>query len=1305
MAFADVAANLRLNISNFSAGITAASKQMGTFAKNMNKQYGDASKALTNHNFGLKDTSRIVQGIMVAQTFYTGARAIREATNALWDFNKSLDYAHITYSALFGDTKLASNFMNVLQEHSIKTIFDYQDLADASKKLLAYGIEYKNLMFIMEGLTNLGAMSGDTAALDRISLALGQIYTRGKLTAEEMRQLANAYVPISEIVQEKFNLTPDEMGQVGKLNLPAGEVINAIVDYANERFASVGDAAMYTITGLQNKIVDTLKVMGTEMLTPITNAYKSFLAYVANGLEAIRDEFATGGIGGVFEYLVPDPNTQQMIRQFVANVRNLFMSLASAGVVAGQVFGNFAHVLVSAFNIVSPVIVTFTNVLAAALNGMLSTRTGATLLRIALLGAAAAFVVMRVHAAGALIVTAVTKAVMGLSRALLILASLVTKHPILALLAGLAIALVGVSTASNNANSGLNKLFDTISGAGGGSSSGDVLQNVEKDITDSTDAIEDFNDRFEDGASAAEDMADGIDGVGSAADKARKKAGLLSFDEVFKLNEPTDSSGAGSGAGAGAGIGDDIENLIDGLGGLGDALIPDIPDFSDFVDDFTDGLFGGLRDGLLTKLASLGIGAYLAGKIAESLRKMPLAGVTSAARNVAFMVMRAISGALLGLGIDAVASQFTQKLWQVLEDKFNLMDGSAEQAKLGATIGSAIGGAIGMVVGGLPGSLIGTAIGHLAGGIVGLLWEEIGGALSNSVTGLLSGLAAPIAKALATLPLSIGSGTFSGLISSIGTAISSAGAKAIAKGGIIGLAIGFITDGIAALLWNTLAEKFNLGEGAKDTAKVGQTIGSVIGTVIGGILGGPPGALIGSAIGTFAGGIVGLFWDKIAELLANPNVSLGAAVGASVGAFFGPVGAAIGAVVGGVIGNFWEEISAGFTAWWADLSQGFGEWWAGITADWDAWCDETAKALTLWWEDVESDWQRMWSSISNGFSTWWETTKTNWSTKYNEIKTDLNTWWDGVKSSFATKQQEILTSLSTWWSTTKTNWATKYAEIKTDVSTWWTNVKTNYSTKQDEIMRSLSTWLANTKSSWSTKYAEIKSNISTWWSNLKRDLGANFGEMLTTTATKLTGIKTEWSNKWNSIKTEFGTWWKNLKTSMGKWLEDYVWKPIADFFNIDTFWGRIKGLLNTIKSKVSSWWSGVKSLFSTDVDVNANVNVNSSRTGSISSAGMAGHAAGGIFNREHIARFAEGDKAEAIIPLENPGAMQPFVNAVADGLVGSLAPLIASSGGNRSDQLPPMYVGTLIADERGLKQLYKKFELIQVQENARRGMA
>lgn len=104
---------------------------------------------------------------------------------------------------------------------------------------------------------------------------------------------------------------------------------------------------------------------------------------------------------------------------------------------------------------------------------------------------------------------------------------------------------------------------------------------------------------------------------------------------------------------------------------------------------------------------------------------------------------------------------------------------------------------------------------------------------------------------------------------------------------------------------------------------------------------------------------------------------------------------------------------------------------------------------------------------------------------------------------------------------------------------------------------------------------------------------------------------------------------------------------------------------------------------------------------------LPGHATGGVFNKEHVARFAEGNRAEAVIPLQNKTAMQPFVDAVSDGLTQSLAPIFASGSAKPNDnteqQLQPLYVGTLIADERSLRELQRKMKVIQLQEDSRRG--
>lgn len=1289
MAFADLTARLNLNTANFSAKLAQAGQQMKSFSENASKSYSQATSELKRHSLGLKDTARIIQGIMVSQAFYGVAQSIRNATSTLMDFNEQLDYAHVTYSALFGDTKLAAGFVNALQEHSVNTIFEYQDLASAAKKMLAYGIEYENLMYAMEGLTNLGAMSGDKAALDRIALAMGQIKTTGYLTGSEMRQLSNAYVPIYDIIKDSFGLSGEQMARVGELRLPAEDVLNAIVDYANAKFGEVGDAAMLTITGLKNRVVDTMKVMGSEMMQPLTIAWKSFLAYVADGLTEIRTLYASSGWGGIFESIIPDPAQQSIIRAFLANIHNLIMTVTSSLSALFSTLGVVGQTFMITFNLVAPVILGVVNVLSLAVRAISENATAAAILRVALVGAAAAFVLLRAQATYALIVTAVTKAINGLSNALLILTGIISRHWILFGLFAIGAALLGVSAASNNANNSLSGLFKTISGLGGTTSPGDIFKNTQGDIDDSAASMDEYNNKFGEGANAADKFADK---VGGAADKAAKKVnGLLSFDEVFKLPEPKESGSAGSGVGSGL-LGD-MENLAAGLGGLSDALIPDIPDFTDFIDGFTDGLFGGLEKGIMDKFVDTAIGA------------------------------------LLGAGIGAI---------------------------------------IGGLLGGPPGAIIGAKIGALAGGIVGLFWDEIKNALGASDTSMLGiGVAAALG---AGLGFTVG------------------GLPGAAIGGVLGTIAGGLATSLWSQIAEALGKGPESAHSAQIASSIGMGLGGILGFVIGGpggaLLGAGIGTLIGGLVGMFKDQIVDFFTSD-----TGIAASWSAAIGTSIGAVVipGPIGAAIGGLVGGVVGYFaemirenWGAITDALSEKWTEIGENAGVWFEDLKSGTTLALDYMRQTWYDRWNEIATNAYLVWSGITTYVGTWWETFKLNttnnlaavrdnWSTKWNEISTNASTiwsiiketagtWWGsfttdtdlflaGIKELWNLNWTEVSTNAGVIWEGIKTlainwyenlrtetinslvdmrdKWYTKWSEIKSNASATWDNMKSTAAAWYDNLKQGAAKGLANIKTEWSAKWSEIKSNVGITWSNIKSSAVTWYSNLKTDAAAGLTKVKTEWSAKWAEVKTNMSTWWDGMKTSMGNWLEDKIWKPISDFFNINNFWNRIKGLLDAIKEKVKSWWDGLTSIFSSADGGGFTVSTkgNGSSSGGLSlgdykpgdssswsSAGsytgnptkMPGHAAGGIFRREHIARFAEGNKAEAAIPLEDKSAMQPFVNAIAQGILDGLAPALVQNNGGGND-LPPMYVGTLIADDRGIKQLYNKFEIIRVQENARRG--
>ena len=92
---------------------------------------------------------------------------------------------------------------------------------------------------------------------------------------------------------------------------------------------------------------------------------------------------------------------------------------------------------------------------------------------------------------------------------------------------------------------------------------------------------------------------------------------------------------------------------------------------------------------------------------------------------------------------------------------------------------------------------------------------------------------------------------------------------------------------------------------------------------------------------------------------------------------------------------------------------------------------------------------------------------------------------------------------------------------------------------------------------------------------------------------------------------------------------------------------------------------------------------------------------GGIVGRDTLARIGEGNKREAIIPLENGGAMAPFADAVAERIASRQQATITSSSSGEHPYV--LYVGTLIADDRGINELKRKLDIVEIQERRRRG--
>lgn len=1230
MNISGIVSSLSMNIKPFMSSINTATKEASRFSKklqnDMNKSAGGADKVTQGTKSmasGFKDVSRIVQGIAVSKTIYSILGAVQDATQAVWEFSSNLEYADMVYTNLFGDTELADTFIATLKEVAAVSPFNFQDIEKATKRLKAYGLETQNLLYVTQGVLAASTAQGSSNAIESISRALGQIYTKGTLKAEEARQLAEAGIPVYEILQDKLKLTQEQLANLADQAIPANRAINALVDGINERFGSLLEDSANTMQGIMSNIQDNLLMIGSDAIEPLFVQIKALFSALGDDLVELRKLTAKGGLGALFENVIPK-SLQTGVKDLVANVVLLASGLKQIALGMAQAFMGVLPTLLGGLNALLSVLSNIFYFVGAVVKRIRENEAVMKLLITALSVAAVAWTVWKAKALAALAVAAlakvfyaITKAVNTLAAALWVLA----EHPVwifLLVAGGIVLALSAKFGLLSNA---ITRVRNAIASLSGLKPSG-LFKSSNTD--EASSSLDDFNKKLDDSSSGLGDVTD-------AAKKAANAAkGLLAFDEVFSLQKQT-----GTDTTALDDLTDSLEDVD--LGGLGDMDWANILPSTDGIKTWGQGIIDSLLDALNPETIGALIGAAL-GAALGWLVGGPL-------------------GALIGAGLGAIAGF----LWTKLAEELGLTD----TEKLGIPIGAAIGAAVGGLIGGPFGAIIGAAIGALVGWIAALLYDGfVNGNWQETKLSMLLGTA-------------------------LGAAIG------FVVGGPAGAAIGAAIGTLVGYVGGLLIDGFTKGDW--DFKGLGISIGTGIGAAIGLVLGGPMGAVIGAAAGALVGGVIGIITENFTSgewSLDLITEHLGTAISTAIGAATrGIPGAAINLATGALV----EWIGSKLRTQWPNVTKNLPD-------------------------------------ISGPLSTGLINSKTKIVTAVNaiiKIFTDMgesiSTKFTEVRDAVIERVNEILSPVVAVITEIWNIVSTVGTDIFTAVTTVLTDISTAISTVSSAIYGVVSSFLELIQLIIIWAFEQIKNAVAvpmqyiqtfittvlTFISNLFKTI---FTAVFTVVKTIMTQVQATITSIWNTIKdffTEtfggiitdttdsFTTIYDTIKEKIGN-MYDTVTEGVANIYQVFKDW--ITDMWNNVFKKLFEWLDDaiekLKEFF--------RLKDKAGSSSSSSSTTSGGHANGGIFNREHYAKFAEGNKAEAIIPLENNTAMQPFVDAVANGLTSSMGPILASLTSTNenagTNQLRPLYVGTLIADERSLKELNKKMQIIEIQENQRRGL-
>ena len=1354
-----------------SAASTRFSKQIAKDFKTTAKSATSASKSFKVFgdaaDKGYKSVKRIAQGIIFSQAFYRSVHAIQSVTKELYGFSQAVEESRVAFTGLIGDAEKAKRFNDTLQDLAADTPFVYEQAADNARLLLAYEFKLQNMERIMRSIADATAASGKIESYSNISQALGQIQAKGRLAARELIRLANAGIPAYQILREELGMTYEQISNLGKAPVPADVAIPALLRGMDKRYGGAAAAMQRTTKGLANAIKENLLIISQDAFDPMYQNFRVNMERVSNRLEKMRNDVRKGGFGYMLANMFP-PEIVQKIQLFVANIQMMIQNIVAMFRSLAPFKNAFVELFINGLNVVLPIINIFTRILAVLMQMLTSNSTAVRIFVSALGGLfivnAVIKLILGFTAAlkSLLIVKVIAQGIVYLGKAIGFLTGMLASNP-LAAFVGVAVGgLLAMTLASKKFGNTVGNLMGKISSTFGV----DPSKIFAPKMKENTKIADEFNQELE-------LSSKGLKKMGDKAKEAGKKAkqALMAFDEVFVLPDPDAGVGAGDlddvfdipdievpaippfdasemfpDVGASItewtqGIADSIrDKLVKAIAGAGIGAA---------IGGIIGGIFGGLPGAVLGAKIGAAAGA-IAGlfweKLVEFFKTPTGIGVGIGATLGAIIggkiggPIGAVVGAILGGTAGGIVGHF----WDNIKAAFS-------NHPVGATIGGVIGAIVGAMLGGPIGAVAGGILGTSAGILVSKYWEDLKNAFTTStsramnigaiVGGIIGTILAPGPGTI--IGASIGS-TVQSLVSSFWSRVSSSFDKdssheriaekvaesfsnisekaesniRVKVNDILGLytelgeksyekLYGFYVNntklteeswsdlkeltreaqqGFLDLLDTHKQEELELiakahqagiitaqsnadeltqaiinkyDERAEATKAAFERINSIIeasykdhGTLtlealeeISNIYAQHNKDIIGEAMEHNAEwlGIEAVAYRNLAEL---DNAELDARL-KKVQSMFEEEKIALDK-------SNQEKLEL-INALYAAQLISADEYKNQIQNVWDEY-EEAYAALEKREAEITEDIIRHKKSILDKTIEWVENTKEKYEDWKNSISESFSTWKQNTSDTIEDWKKETYDSIANW-----------YVDTEDRLSTWWNDTKTGFGDWKTNVVGSVTDWYNNTKTYFSGWWDETYSGFSDWWED---------------------------------SKTGFLTWAKGIYEDVVGWF-DKLWKKLKSFFDDLKFW----------KKKAKDEVSSITSTRSSGGAVFV-----SSSGGMVGPYSMdpvtIGHAKGGTFKKEHIARFSEGNKMETILPVENPSAMAKVRQAIFGGepieMFNKLVNDIVSAqpspiiyGGNQ--QPTPVYVGTLIADERGLRELERKLYDVRLAERHRRG--
>lgn len=200
-----------------------------------------------------------------------------------------METTNVSFKVLLGSAEAATKVLGDLKDFAASTPFEFPELADATRMLIAFGVSQDDLIPTLRRIGDIS--SGLSIPIGELAELYGKARVQGRLFAQDVNQLTGRGIPvIAEFAKQFGKAEKDvrklvESGKIGFSNLE-----RAFIDLTAEggKFSGLMAAQSETLSGLWSTLTDTisakLRALGELIVDTfhLKEAIKGVIAFVEN---------------------------------------------------------------------------------------------------------------------------------------------------------------------------------------------------------------------------------------------------------------------------------------------------------------------------------------------------------------------------------------------------------------------------------------------------------------------------------------------------------------------------------------------------------------------------------------------------------------------------------------------------------------------------------------------------------------------------------------------------------------------------------------------------------------------------------------------------------------------------------------------------------------------------------------------------------------------------------------------------------------------------------------------------------------